>query len=102
MKKRAQVPHRGLPGWAGSLWSHPLGTDQHPFTIHQGFIEGLLYVDLLGANEAASLEMGLALPAQCSVLVRCCRNLGGGPVLPGGGTKDGARDHGLSPGCALC
>ena len=29
-------------------------------------------MDLLGANEAASEEMGLALPAQCSVLVRRC------------------------------
>lgn len=64
---------RSLPGWTGSLRSHLVGTHQHPFTIRQGFIEGLLYVDLLGANKAASLEMVLA--PSCTVLcprVRGC------------------------------
>lgn len=102
MKKPAQVPYRGLPGWAGSLQSHPLGTHQHPFTVHQGFIEGLLYVDLRGANEAASLEMDLA--PSCIVLCPGQRLLKPrrGPVLPRGGTKYGARDHGISTGCGLC
>ena len=82
MRQPAQVPYRGLPGWTGSLRSHPLGTHQHPFAIRQGFIEGLLYVDLLGANKAASLEMVLA--PSCTVLcprVRGCCNPGGEPCV---------------------